>query len=138
MNEIKTNLASGLKLKRLLFKDLDFTRVESEIDNVELQMKISKDAELLSDSDCKVTLKILIYTENKSITIGATMIGFFEIKDKVDSAFARHIMETNTIAIMFPYLRSQISLITTQPDMSPIIIPALNINKLTKSDDTDL
>lgn len=37
------------------------------------------------------------------------------------------ILEKNTIAIMFPYIRSYISSITTQPGMSPIVLPAMNI-----------
>ena len=37
------------------------------------------------------------------------------------------ILEKNTIAIMFPYIRSYISIITTQPGMNPIVLPAMNI-----------
>ena len=33
----------------------------------------------------------------------------------------------NTIAILFPYVRSYISIITTQPGMTPIVLPAMNI-----------
>ena len=36
----------------------------------------------------------------------------------------------NTVAILFPYIRSQISLMTTQPGMHPIIIPPMNIVSL--------
>ena len=36
-------------------------------------------------------------------------------------------LEKNTLAIMFPYLRSYISIITTQPGMNPIVLPAMNI-----------
>lgn len=38
-----------------------------------------------------------------------------------------NILEKNTIAIMFPYIRSYISIITTQPGMNPIVLPAMNI-----------
>ena len=37
------------------------------------------------------------------------------------------IIEKNTIAIMFPYIRSYISMITTQPGMNPIVLPQMNI-----------
>lgn len=36
-------------------------------------------------------------------------------------------LEKNTIAIIFPYIRSYISIITTQPGMPPIVLPAMNI-----------
>jgi preprotein translocase subunit SecB len=34
------------------------------------------------------------------------------------------------VAILFPFVRSQISLITSQPGMMPVIIPAINVNAL--------
>ena len=37
------------------------------------------------------------------------------------------ILERNAIAILFPYNRSYISTITTQPGMAPILLPAMNI-----------
>ena len=39
----------------------------------------------------------------------------------------KDLLEKNTIAIMFPYIRSYISSITTQPGMTPIVLPAMNI-----------
>lgn len=36
-------------------------------------------------------------------------------------------LEKNTLAIMFPYIRSYVSIITTQPGMNPIVLPAMNI-----------
>ena len=39
----------------------------------------------------------------------------------------RELIEKNTVAIMFPYLRSYVSLLTTQPGMSPIVLSAMNI-----------
>ena len=43
-------------------------------------------------------------------------------------------LKPNAVAIMFPFLRSQISLLTTQPDMIPVVLPAININKLLKTE----
>ena len=37
------------------------------------------------------------------------------------------ILERNAIAILFPYIRSYISTITTQLGMAPILLPAMNI-----------
>ena len=31
---------------------------------------------------------------------------------------------------MFPYLRSEVTLLTSQPGMVPIVLPPLNINNL--------
>ena len=37
------------------------------------------------------------------------------------------LIERNTLAIMFPYFRSYVSTLTTQPGMTPIVLPAMNI-----------
>ena len=38
--------------------------------------------------------------------------------------------ETNAIAIMFPYLRSMVSMITSSSGREPIILPTMNVAKL--------
>ena len=43
------------------------------------------------------------------------------------------ILKANTVAIMFPYIRSQISLLTTQPGLHPVMLPPMNINALLDS-----
>ena len=37
--------------------------------------------------------------------------------------------EEYTVAIMFPFIRSQITLLTTQPGMTPIVLPPINTTK---------
>lgn len=37
----------------------------------------------------------------------------------------------NAIAIVFPYIRAYISLVTTQANVKPIILPTLNLSQLT-------
>lgn len=39
-------------------------------------------------------------------------------------------MRQNAVAILFPYIRSQISLLTAQPETTPIVLPPLNIAQL--------
>jgi cysteine sulfinate desulfinase/cysteine desulfurase-like protein len=39
------------------------------------------------------------------------------------------IIKTNTVAIMFPFIRSQVTLLTTQPGMTPIVLPPINTTK---------
>lgn len=41
-----------------------------------------------------------------------------------------NIIKTNTVAIMFPFIRGQVTLLTTQPGMSPIVLPPINTTKI--------
>ena len=47
------------------------------------------------------------------------------------------LVKANTVAIIFPFIRSQISLLTTQPGMKPIIMPPININSIIQSKTND-
>ena len=46
------------------------------------------------------------------------------------------LIKQNTVAIMFPFIRSEITLLTSQPGMPPVVIPPLNINKLLSNTQT--
>ena len=37
------------------------------------------------------------------------------------------LLEKNAVAILFPYVRAELSLITAQPGMEPIVLPVVNI-----------
>ena len=43
---------------------------------------------------------------------------------------ALRLIKENGVAILFPYLRSEITLLTTQPGFQPIVLPAVNIAKM--------
>lgn len=57
------------------------------------------------------------------------LVGVFEADDK---EFLQR-MVPNAIAIIFPYMRSQVTLMTAQPNLPPIVLPPININALLKS-----
>ena len=40
------------------------------------------------------------------------------------------LISRNTIAILMPYLRSQVSLLTAQPGVECVVLPPFNINKM--------
>ena len=40
------------------------------------------------------------------------------------------IVRQNSVAIIFPYLRSQVSLITAQPEMEPVVLRPVNIAQM--------
>ena len=68
-----------------------------------------------------------IIAEN-AFELRADLVGIFDVDEEwVDK------LKANAVAIMFPYLRSQLTLLTSQPEMMPIILPTVNINKLLES-----
>ena len=65
-----------------------------------------------------------------TFTLEGELVGIFSMDDKTDLSIGK--LKTNAVAIMFPYLRSQVTLWTSQPMMSPIVLPPININKIFK------
>ena len=48
----------------------------------------------------------------------------------IPDEFAKEILLKNTVAIMLPFIRSQVSLLTTQPGMKPIMLQPMDVNQL--------
>ena len=130
MSEIeKAN--SVLRLKNLFFDHIIFERnVKPKSDKKPFNISVEYSDK--NDNLKQVNLSCLIYKEQYKIEI--SLIGVFEISDDVD--FKEILFRNNTVAIMFPYLRSEISLLTAQPGMAPIVIPPLNINNLLFKEET--
>ena len=56
--------------------------------------------------------------------------GYFQISEAVEDSDI--LIQQNAIAIVFPYIRSQISLLTAQPEVDPVILPPMNIAQMVK------
>ena len=56
--------------------------------------------------------------------------GIFEFGTELKDEQKQIIITKNTLAILFPYLRAQVTLMTSQPDVEPVVLPAININSL--------
>lgn len=63
---------------------------------------------------------------NYPFEIEVDITGYFEIKDKDDKID----FKPNAIAILYPYVRAIISNYTVNANVFPVIIPAINVNKL--------
>lgn len=120
--DIKTKYASPLILKDILISESKFSRVESSIENVELGINVERELEKISDEEYRIVLEIMVTDGNEKINIYVKCVAKFNTdQENMD------LIERNTIAIMFPYIRSYISTLTTQPGMAPVVLPAMNI-----------
>jgi len=54
--------------------------------------------------------------------------GYFMLDEEVEHRDI--LVRKNTVAIIFPYVRSQISLITSQQEVDPVVISPMNIGQL--------
>ena len=120
---------SVLNLERISFGEIQYYRdVNAEIGSVDYEMNFTKRIESTEDGKKhRVTLTANLHSKVKDLMkLKVTVVGFFYCECE-DESLKNTLVNDNTIAILFPYLRSQISLVTTQPDLLPITFPPMNI-----------
>ena len=120
--DIKTNYRSALELKGIEIIECIFKKNSSELDGIELGIKFERRIDDLDDNNYVINLNTIVSDEDEKLFLNVKAKAYFytEIEN-------RDMIEKNTIAIMFPYIRSYISIVTTQPGMAPIVLPAMNI-----------
>ena len=128
MDIIKSS-ESVLKLKRIYFNDLTFSREDVEKSNIDVEVEKNQS----TDNEYEITLNLSIANSEEKYTVNVSIVGVFEFSENADEVTKNIIIEKNTISILFPYVRSQVTLLTSQPDIKPMIIPPLNINNLIKN-----
>ncbi len=94
---------------------------------------IGKNIEKIGEDAYKSSLLLKMTDEQETATLEIVVSGIFEFRTKLEQEKMDIIITKNTVAILFPYLRSQVTLMTAQPDIEPVVIPAININALLKN-----
>ena len=122
-------MKSMLTLERMAFEEIKYSRsVDSAAVSREIEMNFTRQVRESEDHEhFRVSLTANIWAkEDQDIKLEVTLVGFFFCNCE-NETLKKDLINKNAIAILFPYLRSQISLITTQPDIQPITIQPMNI-----------
>ena len=90
-------------------------------------MEIEKDIQKQSEDQYEITLAVRLKEKNNQINVYVKSKAHFTTQQE-----NTNLIEKNTIAIIFPYVRSHISSITSQPGMMPIVLPPMNIAAMLK------
>lgn len=124
-------MKSNLKMENLYFSKCMITR-GSNITSGDYDAELKKNIEKIAEHTYDITLELEISKEDLHLIVIARARFTYEADDydREDS-----LIKKNTVAIMFPFIRSQVSLLTTQPGMSPIVLPAINTAKFAENGD---
>lgn len=123
--------ASGLIAKKICVETMNYRRGKLLGDIVRFtESSIEKNIKLIDENIYKCSLELKMYDDDESASLDIVVSGVFEIKAKLEPNQQELIITKNTMAILFPYLRSQVTLLTTQPDVEPVNLPVININAL--------
>ena len=123
---------SDLIIKDLFISHFNFDNKERKIGqnkfNVEYDLNFDLDENLKQNT---VKIHTVLQTEEKNMHLELEIIGIFQLNDNdLSDDIKKELLTKNTVAIMMPYVRNEITLLTSQPGMMPIILPIIDVNKL--------
>lgn len=124
------NIKSILKMDRLVFDKIEFKRLGFKTDS-KLQSQIQ--CNIAKRNEEEIYRVSLIFHGQKAdeYTLEVSLTGFFSFEVMPDNERLKDtLISKNTVAIMMPYLRSQVSLITAQPEVECVVLPPFNINNM--------
>ncbi|MCI1735292.1 MAG: protein-export chaperone SecB [Bacilli bacterium] len=91
--------------------------------------KLNKDTAL-------VAVRAAIGDKKKSpYYLDVIVSGIFECKNYEDDPVEKQVMEVNTISILFPYLRSIVTNITSSAQVEPFVLPIINTYEMSDTED---
>ena len=126
------NTQCKIQMLDLYFSKYSFNQVRGKEDtDYTTSFKIEYAINSSDTTKVKVTIDTTVANSSETIKLDLQAVGIFQIDNNdIDEETYDHLIKTNTVAIIFPFIRSQVSLLTTQPNMKPIIIPPINIDIL--------
>lgn len=129
--EKEQNAQSVLHLDKIIFDKIEFKRLGIASDN-ELELEIKSNIAQRQDAEVYRVTLILIGNKPGEYVFEISLTGFFSFQQNAEiTEELRHALITkNAVAILMPYLRSEVSLLTAQPGMECVVLPAFNINRI--------
>lgn len=123
---IQGDVSSSLLMDNVYFEDVHLTTTGASAagdGNADVSFKIG----VPEIADNKMTIKMHCTVSIDGIMqLDICLVGCFASNDE---EFLKR-MIPNAVAIIFPYLRAQVSLMTAQPNLPTLVLPAININAL--------
>lgn len=129
----KTNektLQSVLKMDHMVFDELSFKRLGFQQKSQHLENTLETIIEEGPvESVYMVTLKYTGHLPEEYI-VKVMLTGYFRFDGECDESIKKSLLQNNATAILFPYLRAELTLLTAQPETTPIVMPVYNINAM--------
>ena len=126
--EKEGTIASVLKMKHVVFDEITFKRRGFKTKG-DTQLGIGKHVERTGEGQYQVTLSVQVEKKQEYDAV-VTVTAYCENSENTPDK--DRILNENAIAILFPYVRAQLTLITAQPETDALVLPAVNINAMIK------
>lgn len=118
---------SAFKFNGYLVKHSEINLSEYIPDGEELKIDIEPSG-VKKGKNFTLTLKIHLYDGKGLLDVNAEILGYFTFKEEEDEI--SKYFTTNAPAILFPYVRAYVSLLTSLSGKGTINLPTLNLSGL--------
>lgn len=123
-NNTHNNIQSVLQMSHVVFDKIHFDRKGFYKEQSEVNIQASTEINDEGHGRYRVVLNVVAdkqdeYTAEVQITGYCTIAENYPEKDIM--------LKKNAVAILFPYVRAELSLLTAQPETDPIVLPVMNI-----------
>lgn len=124
------------KIEKLEYK-MD-KRFNFDSDNkVQMEQNLGLGIQIVSDDEFIVKLEAHIHGKDKVVApfkMVVSILGRFHLEKWQDTTEKQNMVRYNAPAILFPYLRATITNVTTAANISPYVLPLLNLYEVFKFD----
>lgn len=122
----------------LQMKDIYFSKIEclqnkdlSKLGEVNLKTNYKVDIKDINEDEKEILFEVQIFSEDERLTINLVANGLFKLESVNLSKEEKDIVfKHNAVAIMFPFIRSQVALITAQPGLNSVMLQPINTSKI--------
>lgn len=115
-----------LKLNALVFDEITFKRINLHSENeLAVSFSIRIGTNISDPNEKKVSVRIS-GEKKEEYTFEIQASGFFFYEGDASD----EIIQQNAVAIVMPYIRSEVSILTAQPGMESVVLPPFNITEM--------
>lgn len=128
--EISRNIPaekSVLQIHPVVFDKLSFDRIGNRTEDSKIHLEINQRIKKHDESHYTTTIFVKATKEKEFI---ATVQISGECTVNEDDPNKESLVKENAFAILFPYVRSELTLLTAQPETDPVVFPVMNIQAM--------
>lgn len=140
---MEKNYKSNFYFDNYIIKEMNYyLNTEFEQDsNSEIELDLSFNIETSTSSDdnsgyTEIELKVFEEAEENDypFCLKTSIVGYFSADDDMKHKDFENMCKYNGVSILFPFLRSAITDITKSANISPLILPLINVKNLVEDE----
>lgn len=116
------------EIKDFKYRKNDVEESDSKDQNTPFSISVNPNYD---DQKDRAVIKVHVLFKNNDISLDITVNGYFELMDGKKDNFEKYLVINGT-AMVFPYIRSMVSMLTSLDNENAIVLPTINTYSLWK------